>query len=73
MVADVEVLAEHTAQIAAGKENRARAAFADKDAFLAEVRTNRTNYWIITNATKSGFTLITIDFTFTRTECAGIH
>ena len=73
MVADVEVLAEHAAQIAAGKEYRAGAASADQNAFLAEMRTDGTNYRHITGAAKAYLALFAIDFTFTWTECAGIH
>lgn len=67
MVTDVEVLAEHTAQIAAGKENRARAASADQHAFLTEVRTDRTNYRLITNATKADLIFAAMDFALTGT------
>ena len=73
IVADVEVLAEHAAQIAAGKEYRARAAAADQNAFLAEVRTYRANYRLITDATKADLILAAMDFALTWTQRAGIH
>jgi hypothetical protein len=53
MVADIIILAENTAQVAAGKEDCTRAAAADKDAFLAEMRTNGTYKRQITDATKA--------------------
>ena len=53
IVADIEVLAEHTAQIAAGKEYRARAAAADQNTFLAEVRTDGTDTRYIADAAKA--------------------
>jgi hypothetical protein len=73
MVTYVVILAEHAAQIAAGKEYRAGAAAADQDAFLAEMRTDGTNYRYITYAAEAQLTIAAADFTFAWTECAGIH
>jgi len=73
MMADIEVLTENTTQITAGKKYGARPTGADKDTFLAEMRSHRTNYRRIANATKACLTLAALDFAHTRTECAGIH
>jgi hypothetical protein len=73
LVADVEVLAEHTAQIAAGKEYCAGAAAADQYAFLAEMRTDGTNNRDVTNTAEAYLSVVTMDFTFAGTKSAGIH
>ena len=73
MVADVEVLAEHTTQIAAGKEYRAGAAPADQDAFFAEMRAGGADDRLVSNAAKACFGFPAIDFAFAWTESAGIH
>ena len=73
MVTDVEVLAEHTAQIAACEENRAGAAAADKDAFLAEVRTDRTDTRHIADTAKALLIIAPLDPALTGTQRAGIH
>jgi hypothetical protein len=73
MVADVEVLAEHTAQIAAGKENRAGAAAADKHAFFAEMRTDRANYRYITYAAKAQLIIAAMNSAPAWTKRTGIH
>ena len=73
MVTDVEVLAEHAAQIAAGKEYRARAAAADQNAFLAEMRTDRTNTRHISDTAKAHLIIAAMNLALTGTQRAGIH
>ena len=53
MMADIEVLAEDTAQVAAGKENRPRAPPADQDAFFAEMGTDGTDTRSAADAAKT--------------------
>ena len=72
-MADIEVLTENTAQITAGKKYGARPTGADKDTFLAEMGSHRTDQRHISNATKTGLVLAAIDFARTRTKRAGIH
>ena len=67
MVADVEVLAEHTAQIAAGKEYCTRAAAADQDAFLTEMRTDGTDARHIADTAKAHLIIVAMDPALTGT------
>jgi len=73
MMADVEVLAEDTAEIAAGKENSARAATAYEDAFFAEVGANGANEGHIADAAKTSLAFTAKDFAHARAERAGIE
>jgi len=61
MDADVEVLTEHAAQIAAGKKYRARAAAADQNAFLAEMGTNGADSRHITDTAKAHLIIAAMD------------
>ena len=73
MMADIEVLTEDTAEIAAGEKYSARPAGADKDAFFAEMRPHRANHRHISDAAKTNLALAAIDFTLARTKFAGIY
>jgi len=73
MMADVEVLAEDAAQIAAGKEYRSRPPAADQHAFLAEMRTYRADGRLIADAAEADLALAATSSAHTRTERAGIH
>ena len=72
-MADIEVLAENTAQITAGKKYSARPPTADENAFLAEMGPHRADHRHITDPAKAGFALSAIDLAPARAECAGIH
>ena len=73
VMADIKILTKNTAQVAASKEYSARAAGADKYAFLAEMRPYRTDYRHISNAAKPNLALAAIDLAVTWTKCARIH
>ena len=73
LVTDVEVLAEHAAQITAREEYRARASGADEDAFLAEMGANGADHRHFANSAKACFSLAAMDPAQMRTERAGIH
>ena len=68
MVADVEILTEDTAQIAAGKEYRAGAAAADQDALLAEMGPDGADDRFVTDAAKARLFFSTMGFAPTGTE-----
>ena len=67
MMADIEVLAEDTAQIAAGEENRAGTVAANQYAFLAEMGTDGTDARHIANAAKTQLVIAAMDFAPTGT------
>ena len=70
---DVEVLAENTAQVAAGEEYGTGASAADKDAFLAEMGANGTDYRSLADSAEANLAFAATDFTLTRTQPTGIH
>ncbi len=72
-MADIEVLTENTAQVTAGKKYSARPTGADKDTFLAEMGSHRTDDGQTSDSTKAGFALAAVAFALTWTEYAGIH
>ena len=53
MVTDIEVLAENAAQIAAGKEYRARTSLTNQDAFFSKMSPNGANERFIADAAKT--------------------
>jgi hypothetical protein len=73
LVADVIVLTEDAAQIAAGEEYRPGSPATDKDAFLAKMRTYGTDYGRFANAAKASLPPAASNLALTRTERAGIH
>ena len=73
MVADIEVLAEDAAQVAAGKEYSAGTTRTDEYAFLAEVRADRADDRHISGAAKAYLAVGATDSALARTEDAGIH
>jgi hypothetical protein len=73
MMADVEILAEDAAQIAAGKEYRPGAPAADQDALLAEVRADGTDDRPVADAAEANLIVGAVYLAPTRTECAGVH
>jgi hypothetical protein len=73
VMAYVVVLAEDAAEVAAGKEYRARPAGTDEDAFLAEMRAYGTNHRQGSNAAESHLTLEAMNFALSRTQHAGFH
>ena len=73
VVTDVEVLAEDTAQVAAGEEYRARASPSDQDVFFAEMGPDGTDNRLGSDAAKSRLPLSTTGFALTWTEHTGIY
>jgi len=73
MMANIEVLAENAAEVAAGEKYRPRPSFADKNTFLAEVRPDGADYRRIADAAKADFAFTALDFALPRTEHTGIH
>jgi hypothetical protein len=71
-VADVGILAEDAAEIAAGKEDRARSAGADEDGFFAEVRAGRADAGSGADAAKTGLLVAAMGTAATGTEGAGV-
>jgi hypothetical protein len=68
MMADIEVLAEDTAEIASGEKYRPRPALPDKDAFLAEVRPDGADYRLIADSAKADFAFTPADFALSWTK-----
>ncbi len=73
VMADVEVLAKDTTQIAAGKKYGARAAGADENTFLAEMRGYRADYGFVGDAAKTPLAFAAIDSAIARTKCTWVH
>jgi hypothetical protein len=73
MVTDIEVLAEDTAQIAAGEEYRAGATITDQDALLAKMGADGTDDRLISDAAKARLPLSTMGFAPAGTEHTGIY
>lgn len=73
MMADIEVLTEDTAEVAAGKKYSPRPAEANKLSLLTEMRTNRADHRHIINAAKPYLPLAAVDLAHTWTERARIH
>jgi len=71
VMADIEILAEDAAEVAAGKEYRPRAPAADQDAFLAEVRTDRADDRLIADAAKPGLAVAALSCAPARAERTG--
>ena len=73
MMADIEVLAEDTAEVTAGEKYRPRPALTDEDAFLAEVRADGADHRHIADTAKPDLALTALNFALARTEHTGIH
>ena len=73
VMADIEILAEDTSQIAAGEEYRAGASPADQDAFLTEMRPDGTDDRFDSDAAKARLSFSTMGFTSAGTKRTGIH
>ena len=73
MMADIEVLAEDTAEVAGGEKYGSRPAGADKDAFFAEMRPYGTDKRHIRNTAKADLALASVCLAVTRTEHTGIQ
>ena len=72
MVADIEILAENAAKVAAGEEYRARASRADEYAVLAEMWAYRADYGHIADGAEAEFAAAAIYTALPRAEHAGI-
>jgi hypothetical protein len=73
VMADIEILAEDAAEVAAGKEYRPRAANSDQDAFLAKVRADGADDRLLPDAAKASLALSAASSAPTGTELARVH
>ena len=72
-MANVVILAEDAAEVAACKKDCARAAGSDKNAFFSEMRTDGADDRNIRYAAKTDLASAAINFTVAGTDDAGIH
>lgn len=72
-MADVVILTEDTAQVAAGEKYRPRPAPADQHALFAEVRPDGADGRQLANPARARLAFAAVDPASSRTQLTGIH